>query len=232
MSQNRKRARFVALRLLIALCQLALSLRTTAQQSGLSLSRDSDASSKKTSGTRNLIRLHKYVDPGGAFQFMYSDLLVRCPADSCNAYFPMCENGSEESTALSCFAYEKSGIKDRPTFEAGTFSVAELKDLTTQECGRLPEGEFFNARRKSVTVILNGVNFKQFELDEGMMSQGLERQLYRNFHHGKCYELNIKIAAISPGVLEPGAGKEFSERDRNVVRDRLEQPLYSFKFLK
>ena len=67
-------------------------------------------------------------------------------------------------------------MRDRPTFEAGTFSVAELKDLATQkECTSLPEGEYLDERRKSVTVILNGASFAQFELGEGMMSQGLDK---------------------------------------------------------
>ena len=234
MSQSTKSARFVALGVLIALCHLVLSLPTTAQQNKLSFPRYSDAPSQTASGTRSRIKLHKYVDPAGAFQFTYSDLLVRCPDNSCDAYFPMCENRfSEESTTLSCFAYKRSKMRNRPTFEAGTFSVANLKDLDTQkECTGLPEGEYFDESRKSVAVILNGVSFKQFELDEDMMSQRLERQVYRTFHRGKCYELSVKIAAISPGVVELGTRKEFSETDRKEVRVRLDQSLYSFKFLK
>jgi hypothetical protein len=142
----------------------------------------------------------------------------------------MCDNRiSPESSTLACFAYEKSRFKNHPVFEAGTFSVAEVKEATTQEnCTSLPSGYYFDPRRNGLTKILNGITFKQFELSEGGMGHGLERQVFRNFHEGKCYELSVKLAVISPGALATDSGQEF----RKKVRDRLEQPLYSFRFLK
>ena len=234
MLQNCKPARFAALVLLIALCLGAFSIPMIAQQNGTSLIPRSDYRPQSASEARNASRLYTFISPNRLFQFKYSGLLVRCPADSCNAYFPMCDNQiSPESNTLACFAHEKSKLKDYPTFEAGTFSVAEINDATTQQvCMSLPPGEYFDLRRNGVTKILNGAKFKKFELSEGGMSQGLETQVYRTFHDGKCYELSVKIAAIAPGVLEPGTGKEFSEKERKEVHDRLQQPLYSFRFLK
>jgi hypothetical protein len=184
-------------------------------------------------GKPNANRLRTFISPNGSFEFKYSDLLVRCPGDSCDAYFPMCDNEfSSGSDTLACFAYPKSRFKDYPTFEAGTFSAAEIKDATTQkDCVNFPSDAYFDLRRKSLTRIFKGVEFQQFELAEGGMSQGLDRQVYRSFHEGTCYELSVKIATITPGVLAPGTGKEFSEKDRKEVRDRLEQSLHSFRFL-
>jgi hypothetical protein len=234
MSQNSKPARFAALVPLIALCLVAFSIPMNAQHNETSVVPRSDYQSQSASETRNAGSLKTFISPNHLIQFKYSSLLVPCPADSCDAFFPMCDNQiSPESHTLVCFAYEKNKLKDYPTFEAGTFSVRKIDDAITQRaCMSLPPGEYFDVRRNGVTKFFAGVKFKKFDLSEAATSHGLDRQVYRTFHDGECYELNVKIAGIAPGVLAPGTGKEFDKKVRKEVRDHLQQPLHSFKFLK
>jgi hypothetical protein len=47
------------------------------------------------------------------------------------AYIPVGDDsGSQDSNTLVCFAYPRNKFKDSPTFEAATFSVAEVTQVT------------------------------------------------------------------------------------------------------
>ena len=181
--------------------------------------------------------MHKFTSPDGEFQFRYSDFLVQCiedktqagwwiPDDSCEAYFPMCNyQVSEGGNTLVCFAFRRSKFKDFPTFEAGTFSVARIKDVTTQkDCLSLPAGWAALQYEAVPMKTLNGAKFEGFDVNDAGMSQGVAGRIYRNFHEGNCYELSVRIATVSIGASDPAK--------INAVRGRLEQSLDSFRFLK
>jgi hypothetical protein len=237
-----KRAPLVALGLLIGAFLGTFSIPTVGQQDGVSLLPQSSDAQRGDGRTRHDGRLQMFSSSDGVFQFEYSDLLVRCtekqgywdPVDSCSAISPMCDNQlSAESRTVVCIAYPKNRLENRPAFQGGTFSVAEIKDATTStDCLNFPRDEYFDAHSNRTTRILNGASFEQFDFPEGAMNQFLDRQVYRNFHEGKCYELSVKIVTASPGVLVSSRGKKFSKRDSRKVRNRIEQPLYSFKYLK
>jgi hypothetical protein len=64
------------------------------------------------------------------------------------------------------------------------------------------------------------------------MSHYQSGDMYRAFHNKKCYELGIQEIDGSFGAYDPGTIKEFTKRDAEEVRARLEQALDSFVFLK
>ncbi len=94
-------------------------------------------------------KLQTFTSPDSMFQFKHSNLLVRCteqrheegsagwwvPADSCEAFTPVCDDPGRQgnNSTLVCFAYPKTKFKDYPTFEAATFSVADIKSAITEK---------------------------------------------------------------------------------------------------
>lgn len=178
------------------------------------------------------------------FQFNYSALLVHCvesekqpglwlPDDSCEAYFPVCDDkGSQGSITAVCLAYPRSRFKESPTFEAATFSVAEIMNINTEkEClGGSPDW-VIDPHGSGKTRSINGVNFKVFQVSDAGMSQSLVAHVYRTIHENKCYELSIRMAMASSGAFDPGTIKEFTKKDSDEVEGCLRESLKSFRFL-
>jgi hypothetical protein len=201
----------------------------------------------QSSEIQDATALHTFASPDGVFQFRYSELLVHCtqtskeegsagqwsPGDSCLAYFPVCDEADQGSATLVCFAYPREKFKDSPTFEAATFSVAEIKQATTEKDCLSGSPDWVVQPQRSVgTEVVSGVKFKVFEVSEAGMSQGLDGHVYRSFHENKCYQLSIRMAMASSGAFDPGTINEFTKEDWNEVHGRLKQSLDSFRFLK
>ena len=188
--------------------------------------------------------LQSFTSADRVFQFKYSGLLVRCiesktqpglwlPDDSCEAYFPVCDDaGSQGSITAVCFAYPKSRFKESPTFEAGTFSVAEVKKINTEkECLVGSPDWVVDPHGNGKTESINGVKFKVFQLSDAGMNQSLVAHVYRTVHKNRCYELSIRMAMASSGAFDPGTIKEFTKKDWNEVDGHLRESLKSFRFL-
>ena len=57
----------------------------------------------------------------------------------------------------------------------------------------------------------------------------IDGYVYRSFHNGRCYELDIRIATSNSGNSDPGTVKNF---DYEKVHRTLKTVLESFKFLR
>jgi hypothetical protein len=200
--------------------------------------------------------LRTFTSPDGAFRFKHSDVLVDCMSeqtqanattssvpqvftgrpvgssvpDSCVSQGGICGDEQSEARTIACYAYPKSKFKEKPTFSAAAFFVAEVKEATTEKVC-LAGSQYWNIERAESSKI-NGVTFKRFEISDHWTSGGQAGPVYRAFHDGKCYELGIQLANSSPGAYDPGTIKEFTQKDWNEVQGRLKQALNSFRFLK
>lgn len=191
--------------------------------------------------------LQTFTSPDGVFQFKHSKVLVRCteqkheegypglwaPQESCESYDPVCDDpGSEGSTTLVCFAFPKAEFKDYPSFDAATFSVAEIREAITEyECLSGNPDWVIDPRGSGTTTRINHVKFKVFDTDGVGSGHSLDGHVYRNFHRNTCYELSIRTAATNPRMFE-GPAKEFTEKNWKEVSSKLKQSLDSFQFLK
>lgn len=191
---------------------------------------------------------HTFTSADGVFQFKYSSLLVHCteetheegnagtwvPADSCESFTPVCDDPGRQgnSSTLVCFAYPKARFKDYPTFEAATFSVAHVKNATTEKMCLDGEPDWVIDPRKSGKALdINHERFKLFQTDGVATGHSLDGHVYRNFHRNKCYEVSIRIASTGSWVFGVPV-KEFTRKDWRELNARLEQALESFRFLK
>jgi hypothetical protein len=169
-----------------------------------------------------------FTSSDGTFRFQYSDSLVACPSASCNAYFPMCN--PEGSNTIACFAYDKNRMKDYPKFEAARFSVAEIADAASQDgCLSVEHGWKYENPGKLRTTTIHGATFTIIDFSEGGMGNGLEATAYRRFYGGKCYQLTVRIATVSPASISE---LKFKEKKLMDVREHLGQALNSFRFMK
>ncbi|HYA22641.1 MAG TPA: hypothetical protein VEF05_00685 [Terriglobales bacterium] len=147
------------------------------------------------------------------------------PEESCEAVIPVCSNIAGESEAtLACIAYPAGDLKKDTNFEGGALSVSELKGPDTErKCQSVLDLSHTAFHRETI----NGARFDVTEMDGAATGSREDRRVYRNFHKGKCYELDIVIT--SSDMYEPGTVKKF---DSEKVRGALNTILESFEFLK
>jgi hypothetical protein len=180
-----------------------------------------------------------FASPDGTFRFEYSDSLVACgrdpnqanwwvPDESYEAYTPVCSNFScDSSETIACVAYPANEMKGT-TFQAAAFSVSRLKKATAEsECLKVEEPPPHVGKARNETV--NGVKFKVTEAEGVATGNVIDGYVYRNFHKGKCYELDIRIASSNIGNFDPGTVKIF---DSEKVERTLKAVLASFRFLR
>ena len=186
--------------------------------------------------------LKTFTAPDGAFSFRYSNNLVHCerkkqgsgddyywaPGDTCAAYNPVCDDiVGQHQTSIACFAYPQNKFTNTRAFEAATFSVEVINDSATEKsCLAGPP----DAERRSTTTI-HGVSFRAFEVGQAAMNQGVDDDVYRTFHKGKCYQLGIDVATANAEIADPPE-RELTDADWHEVNGRLEQARDSFRFLK
>src|SRR5437016_3035316 len=84
--------------------------------------------------------LRTFTSPDGVFRFKYSPMLARCtpersqegysgswfPPDPCMSQAGVCDDAGSRASTVACFAYPKDKFKDKPTFIAAAFFIAEV----------------------------------------------------------------------------------------------------------
>jgi hypothetical protein len=182
-------------------------------------------------------KLGTFTSPDGIFQFKYSSVLVQCSLERTEqglngSWAPegcLC-NDEDSATTIACFAYPKDKFKDKPTFVGAAFFVAEVRPaITPSAC--LQGSPNWLVRNGHIARI-NSVSFKHFRVSDAWTSHRQTEDVYRVFHDQKCYEVGIQQIDTSAGAYDPGAIKEFTKLDAGAVRDRLQQALDSFVFLR
>lgn len=178
----------------------------------------------------------RFVSPDGAFAFTYPRSLIKCEKDpkqedrwipdrSCEAVIPVCSYASlTKDATVACIAYPAETLAGT-NFEAAAFSVNKLDEAKADECLQVTEPHPATSHKEKV----NGVTFDVFDVGGVAAGSFLAADAYRNFHQDRCYELDLRVAFVSMGALDPGTVKEF---DYEAVHRSLKSVLDTFKFLK
>ena len=199
---------------------------------------------QNVSGNRNnqpAMRIFDSAD--GTFRFSYPQLLIHCEQrpqgagggqywidEACTGYGGVCDEPAEtDYTTIVCFAYPRNEYTNTPAFEAAAFSIGLVgQDTNEKEC--LAGSSNWNVEQRGIAK-LGGATFHFFKTSSAGMSQGIDQEIYRTFHDGKCYQLAIAIAVANPKVFDPTA-KSLTKREWNQVQHSLEQARDSFVFLR
>jgi hypothetical protein len=187
--------------------------------------------------------LQTFTSPDRVFKFQYSSVLVHCTSqqsedgypgswvpDACSSQQGVCDDAASSATTIACFAYPKDDFKDKPTFSAAAFFVAEVRAATTP--GACLKGSPNWLIVSSQSARINSISGKLFRITSEWTSGGQDGEIYRVFHDKRCYEFGIQEATTSPAAYDHEAIKEFTKRDAAKVRASLEQARDSFTFLK
>ena len=181
------------------------------------------------------LKVKTFVSPDGTFQFDYADSLARCQPEgpvptllnerrSCASYIPVCDEDR-----IACLAYPADEYRGY-NFEAAAFSVIALPGVTTElKCLTNVDR---NTCRPPRSEAHNSVTFGTAECYEGGLGHHLNRQIYRTFHAGACYQLSVNIAESAFANFPAGTIKEFSRADRQNVEQLLHTPVVTFRFRK
>lgn len=178
----------------------------------------------------------RFVSPDGTFAFTYPNSLIKCekdpkqedwwiPARSCEAVIPVCSYASlTKDATVACISYPAETLTGT-NFEAAAFSVNKLDEATADECLQVTEPHPATSHKEKI----NGETFDVFDVGGVAAGSFLAADAYRNFHQNRCYELDLRVAFVSMGALDPGTVKEF---DGKEVDRALRSVLNTFKFLK
>lgn len=177
-----------------------------------------------------------FTSPDGTFAFEYPKSLIKCerdpkqadswiPARSCGGVIPACSYASlTKDATVVCIAYPAETLIGT-NFEVAAFTVNKLDEATAEECQQVTEPHPATSHKEKV----NGVTFDVFYVGGVAAGSLLDADAYRNFHQNRCYELDLRIAFVSLGALDPGTVKEFNGE---AVHRSLKSVLDTFKFLK
>jgi hypothetical protein len=176
-----------------------------------------------------------FTDPGGAFQFVYSEnyeLLVGerilRATQGRHAGIPVCEF----STALVCVIYPVERLEDTK-FEAAGFSVHTLPSFTMEaDCqsfkdrvAKLPGEEL-----QPISLTINDRSYRHVIARKTVAGHSQSEHLYRTFHKDRCYELRIAVTVPEDGAGSPSSSRSAAESEANSARESLKLILASVVF--
>jgi hypothetical protein len=125
-------------------------------------------------------------------------------------------------------AYPHAPYKNT-NFNGAAFFVGEDSDAKTEkQCEHFDE--LTTDEKTTHWKTIGGVKFKVASGGEGGLGHAMGEDVYRTFHNGKCYDLEVRITEASFANFDPGTIREF--KDSEKVSAELRSVLVSFRFLK
>jgi hypothetical protein len=182
------------------------------------------------------------ISAEGIFQVRYPATLVHCqdldgenpdvwsPQDVCAASIPVCDSSGHAGSVLACLAYP-SGEFHGSELQAAAFAVSRL-DIYRSAGECLERWENRNTSAVHVERI-RGVKFQAAQLMETQTGYVAEHSMYRAFHKGSCYELDVNLStALDSAFAAEDAPRKLTAEEREKIRAGLRQALEGFRFLK
>ena len=158
---------------------------------------------------------HHFESPGVSFDYSYPLVLCKDGSQTCEGCnSPPLADG--KSTMITCVGYDKKIYAGYNLSQGPTLSVAVLSDIHDEaRCLAFPEDELASKQKDKQ---FNGVAFKTAVHEDAAMSHAYRTYLYRAFHGGRCYDLELLIATVNVGVFDPAERpKEFTAADEREV---------------
>ena len=164
--------------------------------------------------------------------------LVGWTPDSCAASMHICPTNEVTATdtgplhpeAIACIAYPNSQYAGT-SFIGGAFSVSEVVDAATEsDC--LQFDRFTTDPKKAHWKRVGGVKFRANSGGEGGLGHGLSKDTHLTFHKGKCYDIEIRMAALTSTPFDPETYKKMEFKRYTEVERQFRSILGSFRFLK
>ena len=146
------------------------------------------------------------------------------------ADIPVCDNSGHAGEVLLCLAYPAGEFK-KSELQAAAFAVSRIDNLrTASECTKKwPRSNTSRVRSEKI----GGLKFEVAEAEESGNSHVNSEMIYRTFHNGACYELDVNIAiAQDSAFASEDAPRKLTAAEREKVKVTLLQALAGFRFVK
>lgn len=171
---------------------------------------------------------HHFESPAVSFEYSYPLVLCKSGSQTCKG----CNSPSltdSKSTIITCVGYDKKIYSGYNLSQGLTLSIAVLSDIHDEaKCLAFPAGELAS---KPKDEQFNGVTFKTAVHEDAAMSHDYRSYLYRAFHGGRCYDLELLIATVNVGVFDPAERpKEFTAADERKVVHNFTRMLNTLRF--
>jgi hypothetical protein len=187
---------------------------------------------------RPVVQWKTFTSPDGAFRFRYPSDFPLCTAGAIkpcdHAYNPLCDED-----ALVCVSYPPNSFQGTGFEDAGL----QIKEIRVEEAsppwdadecvtpasrGGSGYTDFLISAKRPIERI-DGVTFIHGETAEAGLGSSTGIDVYRAFHRGKCYELDI--SETETHNYAPGEVEEFTAADDKKVQSLLSGILHSFQFI-
>jgi len=181
------------------------------------------------------------TSPDGLFEVRYPKSLVVCShrdgenpdvwsPEECIADIPVCDNSGHAGEVMICLAYP-AGEFEKSELQAAAFAVSRIGNIhsagdCTKKWPRSNTSEIHSQR-------IGGLTFQAAVARESGNSHTVFANLYRIFHGGACYELDVSIALAQETAFAPeDAPRKLPAAERERMKGMLTQALAGFRFLK
>jgi hypothetical protein len=182
----------------------------------------------------------------GEFQIRYPKNLLVCThldgenpdvwsREECIADIPVCDNSGHAGDVLACLAYPAGGLKKdelkKSELQAAAFSVSRIGNLhTAKEC-------LEKWARSNTTDIhserIAGMEMQAARAEQTESSHVSEQNIYRVFHAGSCYELDVNLTtALDSAFAAEDVPRKLTPAEREEIKRSLHEAMEGFRFLK
>jgi len=148
----------------------------------------------------------------------------------CAADIPVCDNSGHAGNVILCLASPTAEFQ-RSELQAAAFSVSRIDNLTgAKEClQKWPRTDTSDIHSEAI----GGLQFQAAKARETGNSHVAEQHIYRIFHKGACYELDVNLTlALDTAFAPEDVPRKLTTAEREKIKDLLMRALRGFRFLK
>lgn len=150
--------------------------------------------------------------------------------EACMAEIPVCDNSGHAGDVLVCLAYPAEEFK-KTDLQAAALAVSRIENLrAAKECrekfARSDTSDMHSER-------IAGMEFQVARAVQTESSHVSEQNIYRIFHRGACYELDVNLTtALDSAFAAEDVPRKLTAEEREKIKSTLRQALEGFRFLK
>lgn len=191
--------------------------------------------------TKVTFEFERLVGPDRIFEVRYPKSLRLCThldgenpdvwshAD-CRAEIPVCDNSGHAGDVLGCVAYPAEEFK-KTELQAAAFAVSRIDNLrSANDCAqKWPRRDTTDIHGEQIA----GLKFQAARAVQTESSHVSEQTIYRIFHGGACYELDVNVTtALDSAFAAEDVPRKLTADERGKIKSTLRRALEGFRFLK
>jgi hypothetical protein len=124
----------------------------------------------------------RYTDPDGDVSFDYP--VVWKVDKSPQFYIPPLILMSDRNPRVQVVFSPGGNLYEKTTLHGLVFAYVKMPQPSPEACAAMAVSP---TRDKEKTVVINGVSFEHFEMEDAAMCHGVKQEIFRTYRGGVCY---------------------------------------------